>query len=147
VKYCDDLGIPADKSSTLFLFLGIFAALGRLGGGFLCNMRFIKACLLQQAAAFIVGSSTMLLILAKTYVAMVMYVIMFGFADGIMTSSLIIECIESVEESKKASAFGFFLLFGGIVGIVSPPLAGSLSLINIRCVMILLLSHPIKQLE
>jgi len=124
VKHCDDLGIPADKSSTLFLFLGIFATLGRLGGGFLCNMRFIKVRFLQQAATFFVGSSTMLLILAKTYVAMVAYVITFGFADGIMTSSLIIECIESVEESKKASAFGFFMLFGGIVGIVSPPLAG-----------------------
>ena len=147
MKHCDDLGIPADKSSTLFLFLGIFATLGRLGGGFLCNVRFIKVRFLQQAATFIVGSSTMLLILAKTYVAMVTYVITFGFADGIMITSIIIECMESVEESKRASAFGFFMLFGGIVGIASPPLAGSLSLINIRYVMILLLSHPIKQLE
>ena len=89
----------------------------------------------------------MLLILAKTYVAMVTYVITFGFADGIMITSIIIECMESVEESKRASAFGLFMLFGGIVGIASPPLAGSLSLINIRYVMILLLSHPIKQLE
>ena len=147
MKHCDDLGIPADKSSTLFLFLGIFATLGRLGGGFLCNVRFIKVRFLQQAATFIVGSSTMLLILAKTYVAMVTYVVTFGFADGIMVTSIIIECMESVEESKRASAFGFFMLFGGIVGIASPPLAGSLSLINIRYVMILLLSHPIKQLE
>jgi len=124
VKHYDDLGIPADKSSTLFLFLGIFATLGRLGGGFLCNMRIVKVGVLQQSAAFIVGSSTMLLILAKTYVVMVLYVITFGFADGIMVTSLIIECIQSVEESKRASAFGFFMLVGGIVGITSPPLAG-----------------------
>ena len=147
VKHCDDLGIHADKSSTLFLFLGIFATLGRLGGGFLCNMRFIKVGLLQQSAAFIVGSSTMLLILAKTYALMVLYVITFGFADGIMVTSLIIECIQSVEESKRASAFGFFMLVGGVIGITSPPLAGSLNLINICCVLILLLSHPIRQSE
>ena len=132
MKYCDDLGIPADKSSTLFLFLGIFAALGRLGGGFLCNMRFIKAGFLQQAATFIVGSSTMLLTLAKTYVAVVTYVITFAIADGMMVTSVIIECMELVEDSKRASTFGFFMLFGGIVGMTSPPFAGSLSLINIQ---------------
>lgn len=147
MKHCDDIGIPADKSSTLFLFLGIFAALGRLGGGFLCNMRFIKVRHLQQSATFIVGSSTMLVILAKTYVAMVVYVIPFAFADGIMITSLIIESMESVEESKTASAFGFIMLVGGIVGITSPPLAGSLGLINICCVLMLSLSYLIRQSE
>ncbi|KAJ7330740.1 hypothetical protein OS493_021669 [Desmophyllum pertusum] len=67
IKHCDDLGIPADKSSTLYLFIGIFASLGRLGAGFLCNMKFIKARHIHQAAAFTVGTSTMLLTLAKTY--------------------------------------------------------------------------------
>ena len=126
VKHCDDLGIPADKSSTLFLFLGIFAALGRLGGGFLCNMRFIKVRFLQQAAAFIVGSTTILLILAKTYAALVTIIITFAVADGIMVASLIIECMECVEESKRAPTFGIFMLVGGIVGMASPPLAGIL---------------------
>lgn len=147
VKHCDDIGIPVDKSSTLFLFLGIFAALGRLGGGFLCNLKFIKVRVLQQSATFIVGSSTMLLILAKNYVAVVVYVIPFGFADGMMVTSLIIESIESVEESQRASAFGFIMLVGGIVGITSPPLAGSLGLINICCVLMLSLSHPIRPSE
>lgn len=145
VKHCDDLGIPADKSSTLFLFLGIFAALGRLGGGFLCNMRFIKAGFLQQAAAFIVGCSTMLLTLAKTYAALVTFVITFAVADGMMVTSFVIECMEFVEESKRALTFGFFMLVGGIVGMTSPPLAGILSWINVCCVLILLLSHPIRQ--
>jgi len=108
-------------------------------------MRFIKVGLLQQSATFIVGTSTMLMILGKSYAIMVLYVITFGFADEIMVSSIIIECIQSVEESKRASAFGFFMLFGGIVGITGPPLAGSLSLINIGCVLILLLSYPIRQ--
>ena len=143
MKHCDDLGIPADKSSTLFLFLGIFAALGRLGGGSLCNMRFIKVRFLQQAATFIVGSSTMLLTLAKNYAALVTYVITFSLADGIMITSLIIECMESVEESKRALTFGYLMLAGGMLGMTSPPLAGSLSLINICCILILLLGHPI----
>ena len=124
IKYCDDLGIPADKSSTLYLFIGIFASLRRLGGGFLCNVRFIKERYIQQVATFIVGSSTMLLVLAKTYAALVGFAIMFSAADGMMVTSLIIECMESVEESKRASAFGFVLVSGGVFGLVSPPLAG-----------------------
>ena len=43
VKHCNDLGISADKSSTLYLFIGIFATVGRLGGGFLCNIKSVKA--------------------------------------------------------------------------------------------------------
>ena len=89
----------------------------------------------------------MLLILAKSYVALVAYVIPFGFADGVMVTSIIIETIESFEDSKRAPAFGFIMLVGGIVGITSPPLAGSLSLINICCVLMLSLSHPIRQSE
>lgn len=82
-------------------------------------MRFIKVRFRQQVAAFIIGSSTMLLTLAKTYAALVAY--------GLMVTSLIIECMESVEESKRALTFGFFMMAGGIVGMTSPPLAGSLS--------------------
>ncbi|KAL9954139.1 hypothetical protein ACROYT_G041637 [Oculina patagonica] len=124
IKHCDDLGIPADKSSTLYLFIGIFASIGRLLVGFLCNTRFIKARHIQQASTFIGGSSTMLLTLAKSYAALVVYAITFSIADGMMVTSLIIECMESVEESKRALAFGFVLTSGGAFGLGSPPLAG-----------------------
>ena len=67
----------------------------------------------------------MLLTLAKTYAALVIYVITFSVADGMMVTSLIIECMESVEESKRASTFGFVLMCGGSFGLASPPLAGT----------------------
>ena len=41
--------IPADKGATLFMFIGVFATIGRLGGGFLCNLKWIKARVLVQA--------------------------------------------------------------------------------------------------
>ena len=124
IKHCDDLGIPADKSATLYVFIGIFASVGRLGGGFLCNTRFLKARHIQQASTFIVGCSTVLLILAKTYAALVVYAITFSVADGMMITSFIIECMECVEESKRAPTFGFVLTSGGGFGLGSPPLAG-----------------------
>ncbi|KAL9954138.1 hypothetical protein ACROYT_G041636 [Oculina patagonica] len=124
IKHCDDLGIPADKSSTLYLFIGISAALGRLGGGFLCDLRYIKTLRLFQAATFIMGASTMLLTLANTYPALVVYVIIFSMADGMMVSTFFVECLEIVEEWQRASIVGFNSLVGAPFLLCSPPLAG-----------------------
>ena len=87
-------------------------------------MKFIKARHIHQAAAFTVGTSTMLLTLAKTYAALVVYAIIFSVADGMMVTSIIIECMESVEESKRASAFGLTLMFAAGFLLSSPPLSG-----------------------
>lgn len=124
IKHCDDLGIPADKSSTLYLFIGIFSTLGRLGAGFLCDMKYINTLRLFQAATFIMGASTMLLTLAKTYAALVVYVITFSVADGMMVSTFIIKCMGSVEESKRASVIGFVAMAGAGFSLSSPPLSG-----------------------
>lgn len=124
IKHCDDMGIPADKSSTLFLFLGIFSTVGRLGGGFLCNMDCVKARRLFQVVAFIAGSSTMLLTLTKTYGALAAYAIVFSVADGMMVSTFVIDLLNSVEESKKASTFGFSMMGAGVGALTSPPLSG-----------------------
>lgn len=124
IKYCDDLGIPADKSATLYLFVGIFASVGRVGGGFLCNLRFIKSRVLHQVAAFVVGASTMLLTLANTYAGLVVFVIIFSVADGIMITTIVIECMESLEESKRASAFGILMMITSVFALGSPPLSG-----------------------
>ena len=124
IKHCDDLGIPAEKSSTLFLFIGVCAAFGRLAGGFLCDMRFIRALRLFQAACFILGTSTLLLTLAKTYAALVVYAITFSMADGMMISTFFVECLEFVEGSKRASFFGFMSLTGAGFILSGPPLSG-----------------------
>ena len=124
VKHCNDLGISADKSSTLYLFIGIFATVGRLGGGFLCNIKSVKAIRLFQVAAFIVGTSTMLLTLTKTYGALVAYAIVFSLADGIMVTTYIIAVLNSVKEALRASTFGFSMMCAGVGALSSPPLSG-----------------------
>ena len=104
--------------------MGIFATIGRLGAGFLCNLRFIKARCLQQVGTFIVGVSTMLLTLTTTYAGLIAFVIIFSVADGILITALIIECMESVEDSLRASTFGLVLMVAGGFALGSPPLSG-----------------------
>ena len=55
---------------------------------------------------------------------MVAYAIVFSMADGIMVATYIIELLNSVEESKRASVFGFSMMFAGIGALSSPPLSG-----------------------
>ena len=47
-------------------------------------MKYINTRFLLQAASFIMGASTMLLTLAKTYIGLVAYAITFSSADGVM---------------------------------------------------------------
>ena len=124
MKHCDDLGILADKSSTIYMVIGIFASLGRIGGGFLCDLKFVNSRLLLQAAIFIMAASTILLTLAKTYFGVFAYAIFFSSADGLMITSMIIETLKAVKEDKKASAVGLLMLFSGVSALIGPPLSG-----------------------
>lgn len=68
----------------------------------------------------------MLLTVLKTYGALVAYAIVFSLSDGLMVTSYIIEFLNSVEESKRSSAFGYSMLVGGAGAMASPPLSGKL---------------------
>ncbi|XP_068682464.1 monocarboxylate transporter 4-like [Montipora foliosa] len=125
MKFCrDDLGMAADKSSTLFLFIGFFAATGRIGAGILCDLSCINSQFLYQAAVFLSGASIMLLVVAKTYPALAGVVVLFSLADGLTVSSFIIELFKSVKESQRASSLGFCMMAGVICTFSSPPLSG-----------------------
>lgn len=129
IKHCDDLGIPADKSSTLFSFLGIFAAIGRLAAGFLCDIKYINSLFLYQTAVFVSGTATMLFTQTKTYPSLVAVVIMFSIGDGLMVSSFIIELFKSVQVSQRAPCLGFCMMAAGFLVFGSPPLSGECSLV------------------
>lgn len=124
IKHCDDLGIPADKSSTLFLFIGVFAAVGRLSAGCLCNIKCVNSLFLYQAAVFVMGASTMLFLQAKTYAPLAAVVVVFSLADGLMVSTYIIMLFRSVQVSQRAPCLGFGMMVAGIFIVCSPPLSG-----------------------
>ena len=90
----------------------------------MCNIKSVKAIRLFQVAAFIVGTSTMLLTLTKTYGALVAYAIVFSLADGIMVTTYIIALLNSVKEALRASTFGFLMMCAGVGAMSSPPLSG-----------------------
>lgn len=124
IKHCDDLGIAANKSSTLFSFIGVFAAVGRLGAGCLCDIKRINSLFLYQSAVFVSGASTILFLQAKTYASLAAVVVVFSVADGLMVSTFIIELFRSVQLSQRAPCLGFCMMVSGIFVMCSPPLSG-----------------------
>ena len=124
MKHCDDLGFLTNKSSTIYMVIGTFASLGRIEGGFLCDLKFVNSCLLLQAAIFIMTASTMLLTLAKSYFVVFAYAIFFSSADGLLITSMIVEIPKAVKEDEKASAVGLLMLFSGVSALIGPPLSG-----------------------
>lgn len=136
MKFCrDDLGMAADKSSTLFLFIGFFAAAGRILAGILCDFRCVNSLFLLQGAIFVSAASILSLVVVKTYPALASVVVLFSLADGLVVSTSTIELLNCVKESERASSLGFCLMGAGVFMICSPPLSG-------KCFLILrLLSH------
>lgn len=127
IKHCDDLGIPADKSSTLFTFIGIFATIGRLCAGCLCDLKYVNSRLLYQASVLLSSASIMLLTVAKTYTPLAAVVIIFSLGDGLVVSTYVIELFKSVKESERALCLGFCMMAGGALIFCGPPLAGKMS--------------------
>ena len=70
------------------------------------------------------GASTMIMTRVKSYGPMVAYAIVFSVADGMTVTTYVIELLNSVEESKRASVFGFSMMFAGVGALGSPPLSG-----------------------
>ena len=126
IKHCDDLGIPAGKSSTLFMLIGVFAAVGRLGAGCLCDIKRVNSLFLYQAAVFVLGASTILFSQAKTFDSLAAVVVVFSVADGVMVSTFIIVLFRTVQVSQRAPCLGFSMMSAGVFIVCSPPLSGEL---------------------
>lgn len=124
VKYSEDCGVPSDKAARLILYLGIQTVLGRFACGFLCSYKRLHNSYIYQGVLLIIGVSTLLVTLAKSYGAFVAYALVFGFTDGAWATVNNIQAVSCVDESRAASAFGFMLLAGSLTSMVGPPISG-----------------------
>ena len=70
------------------------------------------------------GSSHVFLSQAKTYGHLIAFSCLYGLADGVVLGTFFICILNSVEASKKASAFGLSALCYGPLVATGPALAG-----------------------
>lgn len=124
VKYSEELNITAEKASKYYMFLGLSSAVGRLLSGRLCDVKCVNIQYVNQLAIAITGMATVLLPLARTFVSVAFYTVVFGFADGAFMTTQNVILLSIVGPERRATAFGFGNMLCAFAVASGPPLAG-----------------------
>ena len=126
MRFCEDLGLPADEAAQLFIYYGLSSAIARVLSGQICDVRGINPFYVYQLAEFIVGLSSILVTLAEDYTAMIAFAVVYGFCDGTFITTLNVILMTCVDASKRPAALGWNMQFTSIFLATGPPIAGRL---------------------
>ena len=77
-----------------------------------------------QLAGLVMGVATLVCPLARSYLTLMIYFIVFGFAEGSSATPINLLILTSVSEEQRAKAFGVWLLCLSVTSAVGPPFAG-----------------------
>jgi len=124
IRFCEDIGISADKASKLYIYYGISSATARVISGRICDMRTIKPMYIYQGVEFVVGLSTILITLADSYSDMIVFAVFYGFCDGCFITTLNVILLTSVEEAKRPASLGWNMQVASVFMGSGPPIAG-----------------------
>lgn len=130
IRYCEDLGISAEKGSRLFIYYGLCSAIGRLLAGILCNHKKVNTFYVFQVAEIVAGLSIILVTLTTTYTPLVIFIVVYGIADGFFFTSLC-AILLTASPLKTAAVIGWEMMLVSVFLASGPPLAGK-SLLLLR---------------
>lgn len=124
MRFCEDIGIAADAASKLFVYYGLATCVGRLVSGRLCDSQKVNTFYVYQAAELVLGSSILVVTIAKSYVHMIVFIVLYGFCDGVFITTLSVLVITSVVPLKVPVALGWQLQISSLFLASGPPVAG-----------------------
>lgn len=106
MRHCEDLGIPADKSSKLLMVYGLTSYVMRIITGRLCDMKGINPIYVFQFGMLTSGVAVMLFGVPSSYVPLTVISAFFGVGDGTSLTAGNLLLLTTVEPKKRASPFG-----------------------------------------
>ena len=124
MRFCEDIGIAADAASRLFVYYGLATCVGRLVSGRLCDSQKVNTFYVYQAAELVLGSSILVVTMAKSYVHMIVFIVLYGFCDGVFITTLSVLVITSVVPPKVPVALSWQLQISSLFLASGPPVAG-----------------------
>jgi len=125
VRFSEDIGITADAASRLYIYYGLASCVARLISGRLCDFQKINTFYVYQAAELVLGTSILVVTMATSYTHMIVFVVIFGFCDGLFMTTLNVLVITCVSQSQVPVAIGWELQITPIVAVGGPPAAGT----------------------
>lgn len=124
IRFCEDIGITADKASKLYIYYGIASATARVIAGRICDVKRINPIYVYQGVEFVVGLSTILVTFADSYSELIVFAVFYGFCDGSFITTLNVILLTCVEEAKRPASLGWNMQFASIFMGSGPPIAG-----------------------
>ena len=94
----------------------------------MCSFKRLDNFYILQSVSLVNGVSTVLLPIAHKYGALVAYAMVFGFSDGAMITVVNITALTSVDHSRAASSFGFYIMIVSATLLAGPPISGGLTI-------------------
>lgn len=92
--------------------------------GRLCDVKWINIRYVNRLGILGCGIATLLLPLAKNYISVAFYAVVFGFADGSFITTQNVILLNIVGPKRRAAAFGFGCMLCSLALAAGPPLAG-----------------------
>ena len=124
VRYCEDMGITPGAASRLFVYYGLASCTGRLVSGRLCDFEKVNTFYVYQVAELVLGTSMLMVTLATSYMHMIIFIVIYGFCDGVFITTLNVLLITCVSHQKVAVAIGWEMQVSSFFLASGPPVAG-----------------------
>ena len=131
MRYCEDIGITPDAASRLFVYYGLASCVGRLVSGRLCDFQRVNSFYVYQVAELVAGASILVVTMATSYVHMVVFIVVYGFCDGVFITTLNVLLITCVSPQKVSVAIGWEMQISSLFLASGAPVAGEFYLICI----------------
>jgi MFS family permease len=116
------MGISSQRSSYLYIGIGLGSLVTRIGGGKLCE--YVNPVYVNQLAALCGGISTLLLSMNSSYTLLVVLTLMYGLADGAFLTTFSFIPLSCVPPEKRAFALGFTNVVCAVSIATGPMLTG-----------------------
>ncbi len=124
VRYCVDMGITPDAASRLFVYYGLASCVGRLVSGRLCDFQKVNTFYVYQVAELVLGTSVLIVTLATSYMHLIIFIVIYGFCDGVFITTLNVLLITCVSPPKVPVAIGWEMQISSFFLASGPPVAG-----------------------
>nr|KAG5695060.1 hypothetical protein BaRGS_032553 [Batillaria attramentaria] len=125
-EYSKTMGTDVTRAATLFVGVGIFSLVSRLGSGFLTTGSRVNAFYLSVSLMALCGAATSLFPLySGSYLGQMVFACLFGLSTGGFYTLINVLTVELVGFGDTlAMAYGMEVFVMGVGYVAGPPLAG-----------------------
>uniref|UniRef100_W5M2U0 Si:dkey-246g23.4 n=1 Tax=Lepisosteus oculatus TaxID=7918 RepID=W5M2U0_LEPOC len=124
VPYARSKGVAEYQAASLMSISATSDLAGRIGCGWLANLRLIKTIKLLFITVTLLGVILLLCPLATSFWHLVIFSVAYGLAFGSTVAIHITVLADLVDVAQLGSALGFFMLIRSSGGLLGPPIAG-----------------------